>query len=129
MIDVEDFHAKTERGVKQELFAHFVMITLSRLFANQTDDILLLNQASKKQLGLNLFRSNFKNCLTTLARNLEALLLRQLEYVKESINTIINSIATCYQKVRPNRAYERVSHKVPKKWRANKKKKLEVIKV
>jgi len=32
LIDVQDFHAQTERGIKQELFAHFVMITLSRIF-------------------------------------------------------------------------------------------------
>jgi Domain of unknown function (DUF4338)/Transposase DDE domain len=127
LVDVEDFHAKTERGVKQELFAHFVMITLSRIFANQTDDILLLQQNSKKPSNPN-FQSNFKNCLTTLARNLEALLLRQVEYVKESINIIINSIVTCYQKARPNRSFDRISHKVPKKWRPNnKKKKLAIV--
>jgi hypothetical protein len=34
---VEDFHAKNERGVKQELFAHFVLITMNRLFANRAD--------------------------------------------------------------------------------------------
>ena len=34
---IEDFHAKTERGVKQELFAHFVLITMNRLFANRAD--------------------------------------------------------------------------------------------
>lgn len=37
---VEDFHAKTERGVKQELFAHFVLITMNRLFANRADSEL-----------------------------------------------------------------------------------------
>ena len=34
---IEDFHAKTERGVKQEIFAHFVLVTLNRLFANRAD--------------------------------------------------------------------------------------------
>ncbi|MFB3126374.1 MAG: IS4 family transposase, partial [Candidatus Acidiferrales bacterium] len=32
LFTIEDFHAKTERGVKQELFAHFVLITMNRLF-------------------------------------------------------------------------------------------------
>ena len=35
LIEVEEFHAKTERGVKQELFAQFVLITMNRLFATQ----------------------------------------------------------------------------------------------
>ena len=30
-INVDDFHAHTERGVKQELFAHFVLLTLNRI--------------------------------------------------------------------------------------------------
>ena len=30
MIGIEDFHGQSERGVKQELFAHFVLITLTR---------------------------------------------------------------------------------------------------
>ncbi|OGV31387.1 MAG: hypothetical protein A3E88_02895 [Legionellales bacterium RIFCSPHIGHO2_12_FULL_35_11] len=123
LIDVEDFHAKTELGVKQELFAHFVMITLSRIFTNGADDILLMQQKSKKPEDQNLCQTNFKNCLTTLARNLEALLLRQVEYIKESVNIILDSIVTCYQKTRPGRSYERISHKIPQKWRANKKSK------
>lgn len=117
LIDVEDFHAKTERGVKQELFAHFVMITLSRIFANQSDDLLLLRKGNNTVEQPDLIKSNFKNCLTTVARNLEALFLRQIEYVKDSIIIISKSIATCYQKVRLNRSYKRESHKVPKKWR------------
>lgn len=36
-IDVEDFHGQSERGVKQELFAHFVLITLTRIFSNHTE--------------------------------------------------------------------------------------------
>ena len=46
LIDVEDFHGQTERGVRQELFAHFALITISRIFSNQTDDALMLNKKS-----------------------------------------------------------------------------------
>lgn len=37
IIDVEDFHSKTERGVRQELYAHFVLITLTRIAAIQAE--------------------------------------------------------------------------------------------
>ena len=37
---LEDFHAKSERGVKQEIFAHFALITMNRIFANQADSDL-----------------------------------------------------------------------------------------
>jgi hypothetical protein len=37
LIDVEDFRGQTERGIKQELFAHFVMITLNHIFATKVE--------------------------------------------------------------------------------------------
>jgi len=37
LVGVDDFHAQTERGVKQELFAHFVLLTLNRILANHTE--------------------------------------------------------------------------------------------
>jgi Transposase DDE domain len=120
LIDVEDFHGLTERGVKQELFAHFVLITFARIFANQTNDILMLNKTPKT---LEKTKANLKNCLITVARNLEALFLEQVQRVKETISTIINLVATCRQKERANRSYVRRSHKPRKKWEKAKKKK------
>lgn len=113
LIDVEDFHAQTERGVKQELFAHFVIITLCRIFSNQTDDILLLRKNTGKSEKL---KTNFKNCLLTVARNIEALFLQQIIHIKTTITSITHSIMTCVQKERPHRSYQRQSHKVVKKW-------------
>ena len=113
LIDVEDFHGQTERGVRQELFAHFILITLSRIFTNQTNDVLMLN---KKSDDTEKTKSNLKNCLITVARNLEALFLRQATYVKETISIIINLVSTCRQKERNNRTFTRKSHKPRKKW-------------
>jgi hypothetical protein len=123
LMDVEDFHSKTERGVKQELFAHFVIITLSRIFANQTDDVLLLKKKTGQSSSSNVMKTNVKNCLITVARNLEALFLRPIRYVKATIAIVTQSISTCYQAIRPDRSYIRVSNKVPKKWRPAKTKK------
>jgi hypothetical protein len=113
LIDVEDFHGLTERGVKQELFAHFVLITFARIFANQSNDILMLNNFTERTEKT---KANLKNCLTTIARNLEALFLQQIQRVKETITTIINLVSSCRQKERANRSYLRVSHKPRKKW-------------
>ena len=118
LIDVEDFHAQTERGVIQELFAHFVILTLSRIFANQTDDALLLRKNSDETSKT--MKTNMKNCLITFARHLEALFLRQSLFVRETITIIAQSMATCYQAIRPNRSFVRASNKVPNKWRSAK---------
>ena len=113
LIDVEDFHGQTERGVRQELFAHFALITISRIFSNQTNDALMLNKKSDTSEKI---KTNLKNCLATVARNLEALFLRQAIYIKETITTLMNLVATCRQKERDNRSYPRKSNKPRKKW-------------
>ncbi len=38
LIDVEEFHGQSERGIKQELFAHFVLITLNRILATKVEE-------------------------------------------------------------------------------------------
>ena len=37
LIEIEDFHSKTERGVKQECYAHILLINLARIFELETD--------------------------------------------------------------------------------------------
>jgi len=45
IFSIEDFHAKSERGVKLGIFAHFALITMNRIFANQADKDL--NQSNE----------------------------------------------------------------------------------
>lgn len=114
LMRIEDFHGQSERGVKQELFAHFVLITLTRLFSNHSeDDINLQNTADEEPQT----KLNFKNGLITVGRNIEALLLRQANLLNETINNIIASISTRRQKLRPNRSYDRRSRKPIGKWK------------
>ena len=50
-------------------------------------------------------RANFENCLSTMSRQLESLLLKQTDLLTETLSTIVASIRTCRQKLRPNRSY------------------------
>ena len=111
-IEVEDFHGKSERGVKQELFAHFVLITMTRIFSNHTETGFNQKTSDPKQKIL----ANFKNSLITVARNIEALFLQHANVVKKTVNRIINAISSCKQKQRPNRSYDRRSRKPINKW-------------
>ena len=38
LLTVEEFHGQTERTVQQELFAHFSLIALARLFTNRSEE-------------------------------------------------------------------------------------------
>jgi len=61
-IIVDDFHGKSERGVKQELFAHFVLITMNRLCSNKAEDQIskMLSPLSKKDESTPKMKVNFK---------------------------------------------------------------------
>ena len=128
---IEDFHAKTERGVNQELFAHFVLITMNRLFANRAD--LNLNgedpytpplestEQAPSTGGTPRIQTNFKHCIHVLQRSLEELLL--LEHtMKTAVQRAFDAIVRQYQIVRPSRSYPQQSLKPECRWQLAKEK-------
>jgi hypothetical protein len=110
--------------VKQELFAHFVLITLNRLFANRAD--LELNSGQRSPSGPNeaspQHKTNFKNAIHVLERGLEELLLLQ-ERMKGVVQRVFRTVLARHQRVRPNRSYVRRSMRPATKWKLSKEKK------
>jgi len=132
---IEDFHARTERGVKQELFAHFVLITMNRLFANRADgELNPAAPATRSTLPsewptpepisnvLRRLKANVKHSLHVVTRSLEELLLLHGQ-MKTVVHRVFASIVRQYQRVRPGRSYARQSMKPESKWRPTNKKK------
>jgi len=117
LVRVDEFHAQTERGVKQELFAHFVLLTLNRILANHTE--AGLNADRKSQADAPRFQVNLKNALVTMARHLEELFLRQTRLTCNTLNTLIDALGFCRHKTRPGRTHPRVSMKPTGKWRSS----------
>ena len=113
-VGIECFHSRSERGVKQELFAHYVLLTLARGFANQGEDRL---NAVLRAPEANRRRVNFGQALATVARSLEALCLRQAERVGTVVWSLYEEIVRVWHTERPGRAYARVSHKPIGKWK------------
>jgi hypothetical protein len=114
LMKIEDFHGQSERGVKQELYAQFVLITLARIFSNHSEDDFNAKSSVDEAPQI---RANFKNSLITVARNIESLLLQQAKIVTDTINHIVASISSIRQKLRPNRSYDRCSRKPIGKWK------------
>ena len=83
---IERFHAKSERGVRQELYAAFTLITLARLFANRCDHDISHCPGDD---GLPAMRANFRNGLRLVGREIEAMFLRQSEMVAQSVRRIM----------------------------------------
>jgi hypothetical protein len=128
---IEDFHAKSERGVKQELFAHFVLITMNRLFANHADHQLNAEPPSSVSLDQpgphppgapTRIKTNFKSCIHVIHRHLEELLLLGTR-MKSIVQKVFDFVVHRHQKERPGRAYPRKSRKPDPRWQPSKKKK------
>jgi hypothetical protein len=122
---IEDFHGKTERGVKQEIFAHFVLITINRLFANRADIELNAGSASTFQppdQAPHPHRINFKNCIHVFERVLEEILLLPAR-IKSVAHRLFGTILGRHQRVRPNRSFPRRSMRPETKWHSSKPKK------
>lgn len=127
LIDVEDFHSQSERGVKQELYAHFFLITAARIFQNEAHDSIIKEQndselsksEEKDEISKgHTIKVNFKNCLLVLTRSLEDILFHDtIDYLKRTVTRMLESISRLKQKIRPERKFPRQSRKPSKKWR------------
>jgi hypothetical protein len=124
-IEIEDFHAKTSRGVKQELYSHILLINLSRFFEFEAQNLIPpvdKNSNDKYQSNnqymnpINLININFKNCIDVVSRNLGNFILGTINVLSTLVDKMIKSIARIRQKIRPNRHYPRVSRKPASKW-------------
>mgnify|MGYP001591157980 FL=1 len=142
-IDVEDFHSKTERGIKQEIYAHALLINLSRIFEHQSNNKanndakenqnITDKNSFQKNNGIqsnsntcNNFKINFKNCLFTTGRYIENILLSSVSTIESWIDTTLGGIARIRQKIRPSRSFQRISHKPRSPWNSYGKSRLAV---
>ena len=132
-INVEDFHSKTERGIKQELYAHVLLINIARIFeieANNQFPPKINKEDSKKKINnvkesywqdfcekIQKYKINFKNCLLVIARYIEKLIIPIEEIQANWVYKILINISGVRQKIRTGRHYPRRSMKPSNKWR------------
>lgn len=102
---IEEFHTRTEQGVKQEIYAHFALITIQRIFSNHLED--KKNDTSE---GLK-YKINFRTCTNIITNNLETLFLSHRKLIQDGITKVLSTLSKFFQKIRPNRSYARISKK------------------
>ncbi len=106
-IAVDEFHGRTERGVRQEPCAHFNLIAMARLFSSQGDSIL----DDMHEGDLPKRRTNFSNALAMLAVNLEEMILAQTAALADTVGRVAESILAVRARLRPGRSFPRRSMK------------------
>ncbi len=107
------FHARSERGVRQEPCAAFVPRTLTRRLSNRCDGD---PDAGGGEDGLPAMRSNLRNGLRLVGREIEALFLRQAGAVRDSVSRIMAGLSRCIQRERPGRSYPREPEGPGSRW-------------
>ena len=117
LLQIESFHGRSERTVKQEVYAHFTLVALSRLFATECERELAVAAA---QPGRPPQRANFNHSLGTVARELEGLFLNHAALLRETLDRVLAHVARSPQRERPDRSYPRQSLRPSKKWRDRK---------
>lgn len=115
LLSLETFHAKTLRGVKQEIYANFALITLNRIVTNYTDG--MPHKSTKPSDGKEKkFKTNFNSALTAVSRNMETLLLASCAELRAAVSMLLGTLVRRVQGVRPNRSYPRRSLQPKSKW-------------
>ena len=112
VIAVDAFHSRTERGVRQELYAHFNLIAMTRLLSNHGDGLL----EARRQAGKEKMTVNFKNALAIMAANLEELVLMRAQALAETVTWMAERILAVRSRLRPGRSYPRRSMRPVSKW-------------
>ena len=113
---ITEFHARSERGIRQELYAMFTLVAVTRIFTNRCDSDIK-GDAIDDQPDM---RTNLINGARLVGREVERLFLRHSEMIAESVTRIITGLSYCLQRERPGRSYPRLSRKPGTKWRKHK---------
>ena len=117
LLEIESFHSRSERTVKQELYAHFTLIAMARLFASRCERQF---ESRVGEAGRPPLRANFNHSLGAVERELEGLLLHQAPQLRDTLNRVLEHAARSPQRERPGRSYPRRSRRPSKKWRNRK---------
>lgn len=117
MLVLEEFRGRSERLVRQELYAHFTLAALSRLLANHSEEAF---RQGPDGHGRPAVLANFRHALHMLGHHLEGLFLQRAKALGDALQKILDGIGASRQRRRPGRSYPRRSRKPETKWRNRK---------
>lgn len=133
-LEIEQFHALSPRGIRQEVYAHIALISLTRVLTNAAEidlnpDVVAVSKAEyavstvpkPRKSQASAIKVNFKHALHIMRLNLEALLspVSLARYLRCVIKSTLSLIARNRTQIRPNRRYARISRKPIHRWQKN----------
>ncbi len=116
LLRVESSRGRSEQTVKQELYAHFTLIVMARLFASHSERHF---ESQGGEAGRAPLRVNSNHSLGAVERKLEGLLL-QAPQLRDTLNRVLEHGARSPQREWPGRSFPRRSRHPSSKWRNGK---------
>ncbi len=113
LLRVEGFHGRSEQTVQPELYAHFTLIAMARLFASHSERQFKFRDGEAGRAPL---RANFNQRLGAVERELEGPLL-QAPQLRDTLNRVLEHGSRSPQRERPGPSYPRRSRRPSTKWR------------
>ena len=110
-----EFRSRSERGVKQELYANLTLILLARLVTGRCEAEAEL-APSADDADAPPLQANFRNALWEVGRQVETMFLMQRNFLVEGLAQIVAGISRSMRRERPGRSYPRKSMKPRSKW-------------
>ena len=112
------FRSRSERGVKQELYANLTLVLLARLFTNRCEAEAEAAPSADDRDAPPL-QANFRNALWQVGRQVETMLMMQRSFLVEGLTRIVAGISPTLRRERPGRSYPRRSMKPRSKWQSS----------
>jgi len=115
-LDIENFHSRSENGIRQELFAILIMCVISRTM------MLLVTENSPEKKHV----PQFKNAIISLAMDAALLTAEDPEVALQIFKELLIEIhrVKYYKPKEPRKSYTRVSRKPINKWQQDKSKRI-----
>lgn len=98
--------------MRQELYAHFSLIAMTRLLSGHGDSLL----ADMREEGKERQTVNFSSAVAIVAANIEEMLLAQADAVARAVSRMAEGILRVRSRLRPGRSYPRKSMKPASRW-------------
>ena len=114
LVNLDRFHSRSLRGVKQEIYAAFTLILALRLFANHHEGCVNCDQADQGRP----LKVNLQAGLQRFSRELEALLLSSADNIRQAARRVAEAMGVGQRRLRPNRSEPRRSLSPANKWSA-----------
>jgi hypothetical protein len=121
LLNLEKFHARNYNGVMQEIFANFLILSLTALAVTAVID--------EDKVDVDVQLPSFKSAAETIRRHLLSVIDHQIEGIKPKklMKQILTEVRAIMYPIRPGRSYPRVSKQPIQSWNLKKSAKIKAF--